>query len=271
MLDLGRPRPPRIVDANGRHIVGRDDVRVDRRIVRQISRRPLASSHDLVRSARPAGTARLRSDRGRGQTPPPGAGLDPAHARGTFGYRPNGDLQAREREAVRLSLVAFRAARRSPRRYRAIGRPIGRDHDRDRASTGRMTSTDRRFRPSPIARICRPLASTTEVPARRLKSSIKVGEARRARRRLAGERLRAGELAGGRAAAMPAGGRRRAYQAAADAASVMPSDSSQRSASMAALQPSAAAVTAWRYRWSWTSPAMKTPSILEPVSSWTTR
>ena len=67
--------------------------------------------------------------------------------------------------------------------------------------------------------------------------------------------------------------RRRAtdYQAAAEAASVMPWDSSQRSASMAALQPSAAAVTAWRYRWSWTSPAMKTPSILEPVSSWTTR
>src|SRR6185369_11940623 len=61
------------------------------------------------------------------------------------------------------------------------------------------------------------------------------------------------------------------YQAAADAASVMPSDSSQRSASMAALQPSAAAVTACRYRWSWTSPAMKTPSILDPVSSWTTR
>ena len=39
---------------------------------------------------------------------------------------------------------------------------------------------------------------------------------------------------------------RRPYQAEADAASVMPWDSSQRSASMAALQPSAAAVTAWR-------------------------
>jgi len=36
------------------------------------------------------------------------------------------------------------------------------------------------------------------------------------------------------------------YQAVVVAASVMPSDSSQRSASMAALQPSAAAVTAWR-------------------------
>ena len=36
------------------------------------------------------------------------------------------------------------------------------------------------------------------------------------------------------------------YQAVAVAASVIPSDSSQRSASMAALQPSAAAVTAWR-------------------------
>ena len=36
------------------------------------------------------------------------------------------------------------------------------------------------------------------------------------------------------------------YQAVAVAASVMPSASSQRSASMAALQPSAAAVTAWR-------------------------
>ena len=36
------------------------------------------------------------------------------------------------------------------------------------------------------------------------------------------------------------------YQAVAVAASVIPSASSQRSASMAALQPSAAAVTAWR-------------------------
>src|SRR6266404_5382703 len=62
---------------------------------------------------------------------------------------------------------------------------------------------------------------------------------------------------------------KRAYQAPAVLASVMPWDSSQRSASMAALHPSAAAVTAWRYRWSWTSPAMKTPSIFEPVSSWT--
>ena len=61
------------------------------------------------------------------------------------------------------------------------------------------------------------------------------------------------------------------YQAVVVAASVMPWDSSQRSASMAALQPSAAAVTACLYRWSWTSPAMKTPSIFEPVSSWTTR
>ena len=61
------------------------------------------------------------------------------------------------------------------------------------------------------------------------------------------------------------------YQAVAVAASVMPWASSQRSASIAALQPSAAAVTACRYRWSWTSPAMNTPSIFEPVSSWTTR
>ncbi len=36
------------------------------------------------------------------------------------------------------------------------------------------------------------------------------------------------------------------YQAVAVWTSVIPSDSSQRSASMAALQPSAAAVTAWR-------------------------
>jgi hypothetical protein len=36
------------------------------------------------------------------------------------------------------------------------------------------------------------------------------------------------------------------YQAVAVEASLMPSDSSQRSASIAALQPSAAAVTAWR-------------------------
>ena len=40
------------------------------------------------------------------------------------------------------------------------------------------------------------------------------------------------------------GGRR--YQAVAVDASAMPSDSSQRSASIAALQPSPAAVTAWR-------------------------
>ncbi len=79
------------------------------------------------------------------------------------------------------------------------------------------------------------------------------------------QRLAAGVERGGDA------WRRRTYQAAADTEVVMPSDSSQRSASMAALQPSAAAVTAWRYRWSWTSPAMKMPSILEPVSSWTTR
>jgi hypothetical protein len=36
------------------------------------------------------------------------------------------------------------------------------------------------------------------------------------------------------------------YQAVAVLASVIPCDSSQRSASIAALQPSAAAVTAWR-------------------------
>lgn len=61
------------------------------------------------------------------------------------------------------------------------------------------------------------------------------------------------------------------HQAVEVAASVIPCASSQRSASIAALQPSAAAVTAWRYRWSWTSPAMNTPSILEPVSSRTIR
>jgi hypothetical protein len=65
--------------------------------------------------------------------------------------------------------------------------------------------------------------------------------------------------------------RARHYHAVAVETSVIPSDSSQRSASIAALQPSAAAVTAWRYRWSWTSPAMNTPSIFEPVSSRTTR
>ena len=48
--------------------------------------------------------------------------------------------------------------------------------------------------------------------------------------------------------ALPGGGTANGdvYQAVVVAASVMPSDSSQRSASMAALQPSAAAVTAWR-------------------------
>ena len=38
----------------------------------------------------------------------------------------------------------------------------------------------------------------------------------------------------------------RAYQAVSVLASVMPCDSSQRSASIAAMQPSPAAVTAWR-------------------------
>lgn len=61
------------------------------------------------------------------------------------------------------------------------------------------------------------------------------------------------------------------YQAEAVATSAMPSDSSQRSASIAALHPSAAAVTAWRYLWSCTSPATNTPSILVRVSSDTTR
>ena len=50
--------------------------------------------------------------------------------------------------------------------------------------------------------------------------------------------------AAGHGAGPPA--RERHYQAVAVAASVMPWASSQRSASMAALQPSPAAVTAWR-------------------------
>ena len=46
-------------------------------------------------------------------------------------------------------------------------------------------------------------------------------------------------------------------------------DSSHRSASMAAMHPDPAAVTAWRYRWSWTSPQAKTPATsvrVEPGS-----
>jgi hypothetical protein len=39
----------------------------------------------------------------------------------------------------------------------------------------------------------------------------------------------------------------------------------KRSASMAAMQPVPAAVTAWRYRESWTSPAAKTPRTLVAV------
>ena len=57
-----------------------------------------------------------------------------------------------------------------------------------------------------------------------------------------------------------------AYQLVAVVATCSPMDSSQRSASIAALQPSPAAVTAWRYRWSWTSPATNTPSMLVLVS-----
>ena len=59
--------------------------------------------------------------------------------------------------------------------------------------------------------------------------------------------------------------------AATTAGAASACSSSQRSASMAARQPSPAAVTAWRYRWSCTSPAMKTPSISERVSSITRR
>ena len=75
-------------------------------------------------------------------------------------------------------------------------------------------------------------ASTNEVPSGRaasvmLSSDIKEGDPRRKE-------------------PLVAGGDGTTYQAAADADTVMPSDSSQRSASMAALQPSAAAVTAWR-------------------------
>src|SRR5205814_5747233 len=43
--------------------------------------------------------------------------------------------------------------------------------------------------------------------------------------------------------------------------------SSQRSASMAARQPSPAAVTAWRYTWSRTSPAANTPGMLVIVDA----
>jgi hypothetical protein len=56
---------------------------------------------------------------------------------------------------------------------------------------------------------------------------------------------RASVQAGQCAAAKPAAGET-TYQAVDVATSVMPCDSSQRSASIAALQPSAAAVTAWR-------------------------
>ena len=58
----------------------------------------------------------------------------------------------------------------------------------------------------------------------------------------------------------------RGYQLVAVEASTSPTDSSQRSTSMAALQPSPAAVTAWRYLWSCTSPATNTPSTFDLVS-----
>jgi len=58
----------------------------------------------------------------------------------------------------------------------------------------------------------------------------------------------------------------RGYQFVAVEASTSPTDSSQRSTSMAALQPSPAAVTAWRYLWSCTSPATNTPSTFDLVS-----
>src|SRR5216683_6270909 len=45
-----------------------------------------------------------------------------------------------------------------------------------------------------------------------------------------------------------------------------PLDSSQRSASIEAMHPVPAAVTAWRYMWSTTSPAANTPSTLVRVS-----
>ena len=50
------------------------------------------------------------------------------------------------------------------------------------------------------------------------------------------------------------------------------SASSHRSASMAAIQPVPAAVTAWRYTWSWASPHAKTPGMLVAVDpGWVSR
>jgi hypothetical protein len=188
---------------------------------------PVASPRDLVRSAtRPAGATRVRPDRGRGQAPPSGARLEPAGPRGAVWHRPDGHLQDRERQAVRNSLVAVRAAGRCAWRNRPSARPsalAGSSQGRGWLRPGSWTPIAETDLPDEI---CRPLASSRRPPAGRPKSSIK------------------GQLAG--AEVWRAGRPTAPYQAEAEAASVMPSDSSQRSASMAALQPSAAAVTAWR-------------------------
>ena len=53
---------------------------------------------------------------------------------------------------------------------------------------------------------------------------------------------------------------------------LQPCSASQRSASIAAMHPLPAAVIAWRYQSSWTSPAANTPSMLvREVPSWVSR
>ena len=211
------------------------------------------------------------------------AGLDPAPARGLFRHRPGRHLSPRERQAVRPPLGATRRPDRRARRPRSRTRRPGsaglrarhrriaahRPHGRPRRDTA--TSIRPRWSPGPDrskrrrpdvaaqcprsagARACMPMlqaspsggcaeaGSTCRTPVAGpwpgFDAVYKHQEDRGVRRRqikhqgTRGRRGRHGD---------------RTYQAVVVAASVMPSDSSQRSASMAALQPSAAAVTAWR-------------------------
>ena len=194
--------------------------------------------------------------------------MDAARARGRVRHRPDRDQPHRERQAVRPSMVALGGARRCPgrtRRARVRGQsaaaatrfatpeprpridlvdgadePIGDDDSDGDDARSRRTALAEAPNDSPDARPDRPRRYANDrhqegdVSAERRKSSIKPPSLRRARARPG-------------ATAAPARRTRPApYQAVVVAASVMPWASSQRSASMAALQPSPAAVTAWR-------------------------
>ena len=195
--------------------------------------------------------------------------MDAARARGRVRHRPDRDQPHRERQAVRPSMVAVRASssmpsaastRAGPRPVAPLPRPSYRDA---RAATARRP---RRRRRRPVDDDAS--GATTNRASRERRTTPGSGRDRAGDMPTIGIKTRGSSASGleikhqssrvaaraigapgaGRPARRPrgAGARARAYQAVAVAASVMPWASSQRSASMAALQPSPAAVTAWR-------------------------